>query len=123
MAGVKGRSGGTRPGAGRKPKTAAAREEAAPPLEEPKVRAKSTGRGKRYDDPISYLRDVVNDRKVADSTRVIAARSWAQLENAGRIVPVKPEPKGKKQVQREAAAEEATGASVFAMRPPPRLVG
>lgn len=122
MAGVKGRSGGARPGAGRKPKTAATREEAEP-AKKPEVRAKSPPGRKRYIDPISYLRDVVNDPKVADSTRVIAARSWAQLENAGRVAPPKPEAKGKKQVQKEAAAEQATGSSVFAMRPPPRLVG
>lgn len=132
MAGVKGRSGGARPntggkraGAGRKPKSAAQRDSAPPATKpkEPKVGATSRPRAPVYEEPISFLRDMVNDRKVADSVRVQAGIAWARLEKVGRVAPPREEPKGKKEQQKDAASAQATGGGVFAMRPAPRLVG
>lgn len=67
MAGVKGRSGGARPGAGRKPKDEA----------EKKTLATS---GKQS--PLEFLLSVMNDNDVEDRLRLDAAKTAAQYVHA-----------------------------------------
>jgi phage terminase small subunit len=65
MAGVKGRSGGARPGAGRKPK-------------EPTILALAA----TYDDPEKFLRAVMNDSATDAKVRVDAAKALMPFVHA-----------------------------------------
>lgn len=96
MAGVKGRSGGARPGAGRPPK-------------EPVYLALSTV----YDEPDKFLKAVMNDSGTDAKLRVDAAKALlsAQVRRA--------ENGGKKEAQQAAAKKVA---SKFAVAQPPKLV-
>lgn len=96
MAGVKGRSGGARPGAGRKKK-------------EPAVLPLSV----HYDDPLTFLKAVMNDAGAEAKTRVDAAKALMPF------VHQKLGESGKKQ-KRQAEAEKV--ASRFSPAPPPKLV-
>lgn len=96
MAGVKGRSGGARPGAGRKPK--------APSI----VQLAAT-----YDDPEGFLKAVMNNSTTDVKVRVDAAKA---------LMPYKHHrlgEGGKKEQQNAAAAKVA---SRFAAGAPPKLV-
>lgn len=93
MAGVKGRSGGAREGAGRKPDVA----------ELPHT-----------DDPLQFLLNTMNDGKVPIAQRVRAAVAAAQYKHTKRA------DGGKKE---EAAAKAAAaGAGRFKPEAPPKLV-
>lgn len=93
MAGVKGRSGGARPGAGRKP---------APPVlleaSEP--------------DPIAFLEGIVSDPSIDAKLRVDAAKALLPYKHA------KIGEQGKKAARQE-AAESVTKGGRFAATPPP----
>ena len=96
MAGKPGRSGGVRPGAGRKPK-------------EPVYLTLSTV----YDEPDKFLKAVMNDSGTDAKLRVDAAKALlsAQVRRA--------ENGGKKEAQQAAAKKVATK---FAAAAPPKLV-
>lgn len=94
MAGVKGRSGGARPGAGRP------RKEVAP------LNASS-------EDPVEFLREVMLDPDADPKLRVRAAIEVAAYEGTKKA------PKGKKEGQQEAAEVAAQGK--FAPAAPPKL--
>ncbi len=95
MAGTKGRSGGAREGAGRKP---------AKPR---KTRAKAY----QTDDPDDFLRAAMRDPKVPFKDRMAAA--LALKKTAGPSVP-----KGKKE-QAASKAKEVMGVRSLAPMPPP----
>lgn len=95
MAGVKGRSGGAREGAGRKP---------AKPR---KTRAK----GYQTDDPDEFLRAVMKDSSADFKDRMTAALALKKTGKAGA-------PQGKKE-QAAAKAKEAMGQRSLAPVPPP----
>lgn len=97
MAGVKGRSGGARPGAGR-------------PKKEPVVLTLSAV----YDEPEKFLKAVMNDSGTEAKLRVDAAKALlsAQVRRA--------ENGGKKEAK--AAAAKTAGAGKFASAAPPKLV-
>jgi len=96
MAGVKGQSGGARPGAGRKPK-------------EPTILQLSA----IYDDPEKFLRAVMNDSGTDAKLRVDAAKALMPYIHAkkGEV--------GKKEQSNEAAKRVA---GRFATAAPPKLV-
>lgn len=96
MAGKPGRSGGARPGAGRKPKEPVA-----------------LNLNVIYDDPDKFLKAVMNDSGTDAKLRVDAAKALlsAQVRRA--------ENGGKKQEQADAAKKVA---SKFATATPPKLV-
>lgn len=96
MTGVKGRSGGARPGAGR-------------PKKEPVVLTLST----IYDEPDKFLKAVMNDSGTEAKLRVDAAKALlsAQVRRA--------ENGGKKDAKAEAA--KSAGAGKFASSAPPKL--
>lgn len=96
MAGKPGRSGGSRPGAGRKPKEPVA-----------------LNLNVIYDDPDKFLKAVMNDSGTDAKLRVDAAKALlsAQVRRA--------ENGGKKQEQADAAKKVA---SKFATATPPRLI-
>jgi phage terminase small subunit len=94
MAGVKGRSGGARAGAGRKPKPIA------------QLAASS-------DDPVEFLREVMQDKKADPKLRVRAAIAAAQYTGARRGS------RGKKDGQQDAAQQASKGR--FAPSEPPKL--
>lgn len=100
MAGMKGRSGGARPGAGRKPA-------------KPRQR-----RAKAYQtqDPDDFLRAVMADPRADFKDRMAAALALKKSDKAGP-------PAGKKQQQAE-AARAVVGRSLAPAPPPsrPRLV-
>lgn len=96
MAGVKGRSGGKRPGAGRKPK-------------EPDILALAA----TYSDPKDFLRAVMNDAATDTKHRVAAARALMPFEHQ------KLGEGGKKEQKNEAAKKVA---SRFAPGAAPKLV-
>ncbi len=96
MAGMPGRSGGYRPGAGRKPKPVA-------PLE-----AEVT------DDPLHFLLAVMNDSAADPKLRVRAAVAAAQY------VHTRTKDGGKKEAKQDAAQDAAAGK--FQPAAPPRLV-
>lgn len=96
MAGVKGRSGGARPGAGR-------------PKKEPEVLPLSA----HYDDPLKFLKAVMNDSGAEAKLRIDAAKALMPF------VHQKLGEGGKKEQQKEAANKVA---SRFAAAPPPKLV-
>ena len=96
MAGVKGRSGGARPGAGR-------------PKKEPTL----IDLGAVYDDPEKFLRAVMNDAMTDAKLRIDAAKALMPY-----VHPRKGEG-GKKDAQGEAAKKVA---SRFSSAPPPKLV-
>lgn len=85
MAGVKGRSGGARPGAGR-------------PKKEPVVLTLSTV----YDEPEKFLKAVMNDSGTEAKLRIDAAKALlsAQVRRAEN---------GGKKAEKQAAAEKAAG--------------
>lgn len=97
MAGVKGRSGGARPGAGRKPK-------------EPEYLNLSAV----YDEPEKFLKAVMNDGGSDSKLRVDAAKALlsAKVRRA--------ENGGKKEAMAEAAKKVAGGK--FAAATPPKLI-
>lgn len=100
MAGVKGRSGGARPGAGRKP---------VPPR---KTKAKAY----QVDDPDEFLRAVMKDSRADFKDRMAAALALKKAGKVGASV-------GKKQQQAD-AAQAVVGRSLAPAPPPtrPRLV-
>lgn len=97
MAGQPGRSGGARPGAGRKPK-------------EPTVLQLSA----MYDDPEKFLRAVMNDSGTDAKLRVDAAKALMPF-----VHPKKGESSGKK--EQGAAAAKAAASGKFGVRQGPRL--
>jgi phage terminase small subunit len=99
MAGQPGKSGGARPGAGRKPK----------PIEE-KLTIVSDGK----QTPLEFLLSVMNDNEVEDRLRLDAAKTAAQY-----VHPKVGE--GGKKDERQQAAKRA-GAGKFSAATPPRLV-
>jgi phage terminase small subunit len=96
MAGVKGRSGGARPGAGRKPN-------------EPEILMVAGG----HDDPLQFLIDVMNDVSADAKLRVDAAKA---------LMPFKHQKLGEggKKEQKQKDAEKVAGR--FSAAAPPRLV-
>lgn len=100
MAGVKGRSGGAREGAGRKPE----------PAKKTKAKAYQT------DDPDEFLRAAMRDSNVPFKDRMAAALA---LKKNGKG----PAPVGKRE-QLDANAKEVVGRSLAPTAPPsrPRLV-
>lgn len=98
MAGKPGRSGGYRPGAGRKPKD---------PADE--LTIATSGNQK----PAEFLLTVMNDNMVADKLRIDAAKALLSAEVR------RAENGGKKQEQADAAKKVA---SKFATATPPKLV-
>lgn len=96
MAGVKGRSGGARSGAGRKPKPPTILQLAA-----------------TYDDPAKFLAAVMNDSETDLKIRTDAAKA---------LMPYKHQKLGEggKKEQKQAAAEKVAGR--FSASAPPRLV-
>lgn len=105
MAGVKGKSGGARPGAGRK---------AAPPVLIPAVNAVKVQDVADEPESIRFLRQVVQDVSLDAKIRLDAAKALAPFEavKKGEI--------GKKE-DRQQAAKKA-GAGKFAPATPPKLV-
>jgi len=97
MAGVKGRSGGARPGAGR-------------PKKEPTL----IDLGAVYDDPEKFLRAVMNDTQTDAKLRVDAAKALMPF-----VHPKKGESSGKKKQGEDAAKAAASGK--FGVRQGPRL--
>lgn len=108
MAGVKGRSGGARPGAGRprksKPEAEIQKDAGDPPAEAVE----------RFDDPLAYLLHVMNDAGQEPRLRVRAAVAAAQYLHT------KTHDGGKKDGRQEAAKKAASGR--FAPKAPPKLV-
>lgn len=107
MAGVKGRSGGARPGAGRKKK---------PPLmlpDSPPTGAQSSA-PQGGETPLQFLLRVQNSADVPLKERIVAARAAAQY-----VHPKMGE--GAKKVAAKAAADVA-GQGKFGRRAPPKLV-
>lgn len=104
MAGVKGRSGGARPGAGRKKKPPATETQPESPGQKPEGLPGSAA---------DFLRMVMAGRIVPSVPQLEAAKLLARLEVA---------PKGKKEAANEAAGKVAAGK--FGARPAPlKLVG
>lgn len=102
MAGVKGRSGGARPGAGR-------------PRKERDPSEDLTIATNGNQTPLEFLLTVMNDNAVADKLRLEAAKTAAQY-----VHPKKGESSGKKE-EAEARAKAAR-AGRFCRREPPGLV-
>jgi hypothetical protein len=94
MAGVKGRSGGRREGAGRKP---------APPVY-------SEAAALLTDDPDEFLRGVMRDPKVEIKHRIEAAKALKRPTGGA---------KGKREQQVEAAEQVMTGGRVLTPDPAP----
>jgi phage terminase small subunit len=107
MAGVKGKSGGARPGAGRKP--------AAPtPLSTAPANS-AAGSEPTASDPLKFLLDVMNDAAADGKLRVDAAKAALPFVHA------KKGEAGKKEAKQEDAAKIA---SKFGARPAPlKVVG
>lgn len=99
MAGAKGRSGGARPGAGRKPK--------------PEVEKKTIATSGNQT-PLEFLLSVMNDNEIEDKLRLEAAKTAAQY-----VHPKKGEG-GKKDEAADRQKEAASGK--FGARQGPRLV-
>lgn len=99
MAGVKGRSGGARPGAGRKPKPVA-----------PSVPVPVEGR-----DMLELLQDVALGKIEATPLQVRAAIAAVQYTHTKRA-------DGGKKEERQGAAKEASAGGRFAPSAPPKLV-
>ena len=123
MAGVKGRSGGARPGAGRKPK--AKPEQAKVPASvkvelEPQPHGGALKRSQEAPvaqaetDMLKFLQDVALGRTEASSLQVRAAIAAVQYTHTKRA------DGGKKEEQAE-KAKQAAGAGRFAAVAPPRL--
>lgn len=98
MPGVKGRSGGARPGAGR-------------PKKDPAEELTIATNGKQS--PAEFLATVMNDNAVADKLRIDAAKALLSAE-------VRRVENGGKKEQAKAAAKTA-GAGRFASAAPPKL--
>lgn len=134
MAGVKGRSGGKRPGAGRPKKGAASKvvtvatparpkAKAAPAPKNPVVAkndpvvtpdaADATPPATTYDDPVEFLLTAMNNPLLDMNLRVRAALSAAQYKNK------KVHDGGKKEEQ-AGAAKSAAGGRYAPSAPPPR---
>lgn len=101
MAGAKGRSGGARPGAGRKPK-------------EPVLIASAA---LLTSDPKQFLTALMNDVEADIKVRADAAKALLSAELRAS------ESKGKKEVKQEAAKKVAGGKFAAASAPPLRIVG
>lgn len=97
MAGKPGRSGGARPNSGPKPKP--------PPLIQ---------NARKYDDPLKFLMDVLNDAEVDARLRVRAAVAAAQYKHKKRS-------DGGKKEDTEAAAKKAESGK-FSPSTAPKLV-
>ena len=100
MAGVKGRSGGPRPGSGRPKKD-----------EAEKLTIATSG----AQTPLEFLLSVMNDNEVEDKLRLDAAKTAAQY-----VHPKKGESSGKK--EEADARAKAAGAGKFGARQGPKLV-
>ena len=96
MAGMPGRSGGPRPGSGRKPKVAA-----------------PAGTSEPVQDPLDYLMSVVNDPDADAALRVRAATAAAQY------IHTRTKDGGKK--DRQQADAEGVASGRFAPKAPPKL--
>jgi len=96
MAGVKGRSGGARPGAGR-------------PKKEPDILAVAS----TFDDPAKFLRAVMND---------IASDAKLRVDAAKALLPYVHARKGEGGKKEEAADRAKAAAGRFATAAPPKLV-
>lgn len=96
MTGKKGRSGGARPGAGRKP---------APPVRR-KIKALET------DDPDVFLRAVMKDSRCDFKDRMAAALALQKSPGSPTA------PRGKKQMQQDAANAVVSGRSLMPLPPP-----
>ncbi len=109
MAGVKGRSGGRRPGAGRKAVTLPAEPGELPADDEPEPARTA----RQPTDSLAFLRRIIDDPAAPVAQRVRAAIALAPFEHAklGEL--------GKKEQREEAAAEVA---SKFTPTAPPKLV-
>ena len=101
MAGQQGKSGGARPGAGRKPKS-----------DEEKLTIASNGN----QTPLEFLLSVMNDNAVEDRLRLEAAKTAAQYVHPKVGETGKKEQTGKK-------AEEASKGRFSPSAPPLRIVG
>lgn len=101
MAGMKGRSGGARPGAGRKPKAERERQD------------EQTIATSGDQTPLEFLLSVMNDNGLADKLRLDAAKTAAQY------VHPKIGEGGKKEQQADAAKRAA---GKFAAATPPKLI-
>lgn len=99
MAGVKGRSGGARPGAGRKPN--------------PVVAPVPIPQGDR--DMLELLQDVALGKTEATALQVRAAIAAVQYTHTKRA-------DGGKKEERQGAAKEASSGGRFAPSAPPKLV-
>lgn len=102
MAGVKGRSGGARPGAGR-------------PKKERDPEDDLTIATNGDQSPLEFLLTVMNDNSVADKLRLEAAKTAAQYCH-----PKKGESSGKK--EEAEARTKAAGAGRYGRREAPKLV-
>ena len=100
MAGVKGRSGGARPGAGR-------------PKKEPTILQLAA----TYSDPLPFLMAVVNDQGTDIKIRVDAAKAALPYKHA------KPGEVGKKDLARDRAAALGSGGRFAPSAPPPLKPG
>jgi phage terminase small subunit len=108
MAGVKGRSGGARQGAGRPKKASQEAPEAAP---KPKNSNKSS---RTKQDPLDFLMAVVNDPLASPALRVRAAIAAAQYKHTKR------HDGGKKDEVGDKAKKAGSGR--FSPAKPPKLV-
>lgn len=106
MAGVKGRSGGARPGAGRKPKVAS---EAAKATAQPGAQ---TAAGAGLSDAKEFLEGVIQGRILASEAELRAATALLPYQHK------KLGESGKKEKQQEEASKLG---GRFAAAPPPRL--
>lgn len=102
MAGVKGRSGGARPGAGRPKKKQGNEQE-------------QTIATSGNQSPLEFLLTVMNDNSIADRLRLEAAKTAAQY-----VHPKKGESSGKKEEGEAKRKEAASGR--FGRREAPKLV-
>lgn len=111
MAGVKGRSGGARPGAGRKPAQPVLIEQTS--QDNQAVEVILAGDGK---DPMQFLEDVMANPTLDAKLR---------LEAAKILMPFKHVRKGEvgKKVEKQDAAKKASGGKFSAAAPPLRVVG
>lgn len=127
MAGVKGRSGGARPGAGRKPQpkktnigvvVAKEKKRAAQvaPVEAPALSTKDdvTIGNVGTTDPLEFLESVMRNPLAEDSLRVRAAVTVAQYRHAKKA------DAGKKGAKADAANKASTGRFAPAAPPKPR---
>ena len=113
MAGVKGRSGGARPGAGRKPRQPVLIETSQDKKSDDTVEVILAGDGK---DPMQFLEDLMANPTLDAKLR---------LEAAKILMPFKHVRKGDvgKKAERQESAQKVAGGKFAAAAPPLRVVG